>query len=151
MIALDTNILVYAVTAGDPVSRHVEALELVNQLGEAGGAIVPIEVIGEFLNVCRRKQPVGFDHAVRRAGQFLDAFECPQTRPDDLIDAFAVSAQHGLQYFDALIVVVARRAGAMSLLSEGMQDDREIEGLRILNPFNPANAAAIAELLATSS
>ncbi len=148
MIALDTNILVYAVASDDPESRHVQALELVDQLGMADGAVVPIQVIGEFLNVCRRKRPVSFDHAVRRAAQFLNAFDCPQTRPNDLIDAFAVSAQHNVQYFDALIVIVACRTGATTLLSEDMKDGREIEGLRILNPFNPANRADINELLA---
>lgn len=42
---------------------------------------------------------------------------------------------------------VVRRAGARFLLSEDLQDGRELEGVRFLNPFNPANMAIIDEAL----
>ena len=42
---------------------------------------------------------------------------------------------------------VALSAGVTVLLTEDLQDGREIDGLRIANPFNPENLAMVAELL----
>jgi predicted nucleic acid-binding protein len=148
LIALDTNVLVYAAAPNDIRLRNHRAVALLGQLGGAGGAIVPLQVIGEFLNVCRRKKLVSIEHAARRANQFLNAFDCPPTIPADLLEGLALSERHNLQFFDALIVTISARAGATVLFSEDMQDGLEVAGLRVLNPFQRANFAEIEALLA---
>jgi len=40
-----------------------------------------------------------------------------------------------VSFWDALIIETALRAGARILWSEDMQHDREIDGLKIQNPF----------------
>lgn len=55
---------------------------------------------------------------------------------------------HHLQTFDAIIIAASEEAGASVLLSEDMQDGRVVAGLRILNPFNPANGGRIDDLFA---
>ena len=147
MIALDTNILVYSVASEDHAGRRHSAATLLERLGAVGGAIVPLQVIGELLNVARRKRILATAAAIRRASQFLEAFACPPTGADDLVAAAMLSARYDLQFFDALIVVVASRAGATALLSEDMQDGLQIDGLPVLNPFNPANTAEIDRLV----
>ena len=52
-----------------------------------------------------------------------------------------------LQLWDAVVCVTAFRAGARTLLSEDMQDGGLISGLRIINPFNPANTALLRDLV----
>jgi predicted nucleic acid-binding protein len=53
LIALDTNILVYSVLEDEAKRRNSQAVGILQRLG-ATGAVVPLQVIGEFLNVCRR-------------------------------------------------------------------------------------------------
>ena len=50
--------------------------------------------------------------ALVRADEFLTTFTSPHSLADDLLDAGALSARVQLAYFDALIIVVALRAGA---------------------------------------
>lgn len=148
MIALDTNILVYAEAASDPSNRHMAAQKLILRLG-APGAIVPLQVLAEFLNVCRRKALLSTGKAVARVGGYMDVFDIPETTPDDLLAAAQYAERDKLAYFDALICAVASRAGATILLSEDMADGMEIDGLRIVNPFNLENDAIIAKHLTT--
>lgn len=149
MIALDTNILVYAEAAADPSERHVTAQHLMLKLGETG-AIIPLQVLAEFLNVCRTKAVLSTEQAVFRATQYAAVFDCPQTRIGDLLAAARIAHARKLAFFDSLIVAIAARAGATLLLSEDMQDGLEIEGLRIINPFSVSNAALIDDYLGSA-
>ena len=142
MIALDANILIYAAGSDDLNRRDVAALALLDRLRQ-GGAILPLQVIGEFLNVCRRKFILPVEGAVARARLWLLLFDAPATQPDDLLKAASLATEGKLQYFDALIIAVAARAGATLLLSEDMQDGLDVEGLRVVNPFVAANGVWI--------
>ena len=46
-----------------------------------------------------------------------------------------------------MIWTAAREAGATVFLSEDLQDGLAIEGMRVINPFNQTNSAAVAALL----
>jgi predicted nucleic acid-binding protein len=112
---------------------------------------IPVQVLGEFLNVCVRKLQVTPDDAIDQINEYADLFVCPQTGRDDLVNAAHLADMHDLQFFDALIVTVARRAGATILLSEDMQDGLEVEGLKVVNPFILANEHVIEELMNSPS
>lgn len=146
MIALDTNILVYAEAASDPSDRHIAAQQLILRLGSPG-AIVPLQVLAEFLNVCRRKALLSTGKAVARVGGYMSVFDVPETTPEDLLAAAQYAGRYQLAYFDALICAVASRAGAAVLLSEDMADGMEIDGLRIVNPFNSGNDPLLGDLI----
>ncbi|MCI0736317.1 MAG: PIN domain-containing protein, partial [Beijerinckiaceae bacterium] len=49
--------------------------------------------------------------------------------------AVALAGEHGFSFFDALIVAAAVEAGCDTLLTEDLQADRKIGGLRLVNPF----------------
>lgn len=146
MIALDTNILIYAEDAGDTMGRQQRAVTLLEILVPIG-AIIPLQVLGEFLNVCRTKGVLSFDLAATKAALYAEAFGEVPTTIDDLTSAALLSARHGLQFFDAVTVAVALRAGATTLLSEDMHDGLDIDGLTIINPFVLANNASLAPRL----
>ena len=147
MIAFDTNILVYAQLESDPQDRHHKANELIAAtIGIS--AIVSMQVIGEFLNVCHRKLGRSPQQAIEQVNDYLVAFSCPQTESQDLFDAAMLANRHGLQFFDALIVCVASRCGARALLSEDMHDGHVLADVMIVNPFNPANAKIVADFYA---
>lgn len=144
MIAVDTNILIYAEISDDPYGRHDKSALILEKLSTEP-SIIPVQVLGEFLNVCRRKQIVPMDLAAAKVANYAVVFESPVTMSQDLFGAIEISSTFGLQYFDALIVAVAKRSGAKIILSEDMHDGLEIEGLKIVNPFAAANETLLAD------
>lgn len=148
MIALDTNVLIYASQNNDTLGRDIVARAMMEKL-EPSGAIVPLQVIGEFLNACRKKQILPLAAASRRAEYWMDVYDLPTSHPQDYLVAAATSEKFTLQYFDALILTVAARAGAILLLSEDMHDGLVVDGVRIVNPFNPANDGVIADFISS--
>lgn len=146
MIALDTNLLVYAETISDLQGRHLRMRALLDPLS-SGDSIIPLTVLGEFLNVCRKKKVLAAEAAARRVEQYSQFFLTPPTTNADLVAAALLADSRNLQFFDALIVTVAARAGATVLLTEDLQDGLQLEGLQIVNPFDPANADAIDRFL----
>lgn len=147
MIAFDSNVLVYAQQQQDDQGRHDCAFELIALAGKTD-SIIPLQVLGEFLNVCRRKLGASPEDVIDQAIDYAAVFICPATSLENLTAATRRSEQFKLQFFDALIATVALGAGATILLSEDMHDGLEIDGLKVLNPFNPANRPEILRLLA---
>lgn len=144
-VALDTNILIYAVSQNtDP--RNEAALEIVRR-SFALNAIVPLQVLGEFLNVCRRKRVAAPAAALERVAEWLPLFATPRTEIAHLIEASASSNQYDLAYFDALICALASTAGATRLISEDMHDGLRVNDLVIVDPFAAHNRILIDHLL----
>jgi predicted nucleic acid-binding protein len=145
--AVDSNILVYAMGSGDP--RNEVARDLMIR-ALAVNPIIPCQAFGELFNVCRMKR-IAAVHRVRSwMADVLPIIRCPQTTPADVGRAALLADRAGIQFFDALILQVARTAGATVLLSEDMADGESYDGVRVLNPFNPANSAEIDALLTAS-
>ncbi len=144
MIAFDTNILVYALEDDSDDVRRLAALELIERAGMIG-AIIPLPVIGELFNVCRRKQIANAPELTLRVELWMTAFTGSPAIFEDYLSAAELSQRHNLQYFDALIITIASRAGATLLLSEDMQDGLEVDGLPVVNPFVAGNDGVIAD------
>ena len=144
MIALDTNFLVYAASVDDGSGRHRSALQILNELAKTG-AILPLPVVGELFNACRKKKFAEIDTVAAKMDIWKIAFDCASAAIDDYLKAAQLCQQHHLQYFDGLIIAVAARAGATILLSEDMQDGFQIDGLKIVNPFAAANETLLAD------
>ncbi len=149
MIALDTNILIYAEDASNAKDRHKQAIALMDALAPLG-AVISFQVLGEFLNVCRTKGMLALEIAATKASLYADAFGEVPTTIDDLTNGALLSAQHHLRFFDALIIALARRAGATVLRSEDIHDGLVIDGLTIVNPFNAANETLLADLFGSA-
>jgi predicted nucleic acid-binding protein len=150
LIALDTNILAYAVTGSDPDGRHEAALSLLEKLASPG-AIVPLPVFGEFFNACLKKKLAAAGLARSRVEMWLSVFDCPAPLADDYVTASILVEHFKLQFFDALILTVARRARATILLSEDMHDGLEVEGIKVVNPFVAANDALLADYFGSAA
>ena len=144
MIALDTNILIYTQIANIDDPRHQIAVALLKKSAFVEAA-VPVQVLGEFINVCIRKLSVAPIAAVEQVEDFLRIFDCPTTEAVDLVEATALVARFKFAFFDAVICTVARRAGATILLSEDMHDGLEVDGLKIVNPFAAANETLLVD------
>lgn len=112
--------------------------------------ILPLQVVGEYLNVARRNPSIDLAEAVARIEVIMDVHRCEPSSATDFLTAVDVSSRFNLAYFDALIVTVVRRAGAIMLLSEDMHDGLDIDGLKIVNPFAAANETLLADYFANA-
>jgi predicted nucleic acid-binding protein len=146
VIAFDTNILIYAELTDDVKGRHLVSRALLRECARLGG-IVPLQVLAEFLNVCRRKPILRHAQPAERVGLYLDLFVTPFTEARDMLDANELAQRHKLQFFDALIFTVASRAGAKILLSEDLQNGLSLGELTVLNPFDATNTERITTYL----
>ena len=143
--AFDSNVLVYAVDTATPV-KHQVARRIVES-AYAADAILVTQTLGEFLGVFTRKYPRQLPEAQLAAELWIELFPLADSTGEYVIAASRYALQHQLQYWDSLISIVASSAGANYLMSEDMQDGLTIDGLTVINPFNPANAALIDALL----
>jgi len=126
----DTNVLIYAVGKNDPRASRAEALL-------AGGGIVSIQSLNEFVSVARRKLGLPW----KEVKEMLDIIcvLCPDPVPislDTYRGAVAIAEKYGYSIYDALIASAALEAGCKTLYSEDLQDGQIINRqLTIRNPF----------------
>ena len=138
MHSFDTNILAYAcglrrVAADEPkidfAARFVPAI-----LAE-GGVVIAAQVLAELHNLLRRKGLRSPAEAAELAFAFASPAQIVPTDTEVLRAAFDLTAAHGLQTYDAIILAAAARAGCDLLFSEDMQDGFEWGGVRVIDPF----------------
>jgi predicted nucleic acid-binding protein len=129
----DTNVLIYADDKAAPAKQR-RALELIAEHRRAGTGVVSLQVLQEYFVTVTRKLQVEVRIA-RRKVELLAEFDV--TTPDvaDILAAIDLTRLHSFSFWDALVLRSAQQAGCGVLLTEDMQDAREIDGLRIVNPF----------------
>jgi predicted nucleic acid-binding protein len=144
-IALDTNILAYAEGVGDK-ARHRKALALLEQL-PAELVLLPVQTLGELYRVLTAK--ADRDPAAARAAtlSWADSFEVADSTWIAFQSAFDLSADHGLQMWDALILSVAAENRCRLLLSEDMQNGFTWRGLTVVDPFRAPRSPLLESLL----
>lgn len=130
---LDTNILVYADAADEPV-RQRRAIDVIKQHRADGDAVLCTQVLQEYVNVALRKLglPVAL---IRERLAFYRRFELVTTTADQIAGALDLHVLHGLSFYDALIVQAAASGGCQCVLSEDMHDGARYGGVQIVNPF----------------
>ncbi len=144
---VDSNVLLYAVDRNADAKRILAHDILVR--GRFGGLCLAAQVLGEFLNVVRRKQADAMPRAIGLVEQWALLFPIVPTGPEHMLAGARLAGRYRLQFWDAVILSVAIGAGGTTLLSEDMQDGAVIEGVTILDPFAAANLAAIRNLTET--
>jgi predicted nucleic acid-binding protein len=139
-VALDSNLLLYAELEPES-SKGKRARAMI--LASARDGVIPVQVLGEYLRVVQRRLPAAFAGAVAQAEQYRRIFLTAPTTDGVLTAAAETASAHGLQLWDAVICAAADSAGATILFTEDLQDGRRLNNLLLLNPFLPANNAAI--------
>ena len=133
---LDTNIFVYAFDARAP-AKAKKAANLVRRAADTGQGIVSYQVVQEFFSVALRRfaQPM----SVAEAEQYLITVFRPllaiHSSPSLYVEALRITGKHKLSWYDSLIVAAALEGQCETLYSEDLQHGREIEEMKIENPF----------------
>ena len=135
LVFFDTNILVYLFDHDVPDKRD-RAKMLFQQEVEAGRFVASTQVLQEFYVAATRKLAVPLP--VADAEEAVRALADLSIVPVDsslILSAIDRSRSMQVSFWDALIIEAALSVGATSLLTEDLQHGRQIEGLRITNPF----------------
>ena len=134
---LDTNIFVYTFDSKAAVKAK-KAAQLIRHAADTGEGIISFQVVQEFFNVALRRFVPPMTAA--EAEQYLITVFRPllsiHSSPALYGEALRISAKHHLAWYDSLIVASAIEGRCQTLYSEDLQDGRNIEGLRIENPFD---------------
>ena len=132
---VDTNVLIYAFDSGAP-SKQAIAQTLLDRLTDDDALVLSTQVLKEFFSVVTRriKQPLKADVAEQTVRHFA-RFPVIGTDVSLLLLAITRHRRDRISLWDALIVEAARRAKAIILYTEDLQDGRDFDGLKVENPF----------------
>lgn len=133
-VFVDTNVLLYAV---DP--RHADkqrrAQAWLQHCWQHDRGRISTQVLHELFANLRRVAP---GLAVEHARQLVRDYRAwtPWIVDDETVDtAWQLQDRHAFNYWDALMVAAAQQQGCACLLTEDLQHDQQIDGVRIVNPF----------------
>lgn len=129
----DTSVLIYTDDKAAP-SKQRRALDLVAEHRRAGTGVVSLQVLQEYFAVVTRKLKLDAGIA-RRKVELLAEFNVAVLAVGDILAAIDLHRLHNFAFWDALIIRAAQETGCRVLFSEDLQHGREIDDLRIVNPF----------------
>ncbi len=129
----DTNVLIYADDKAAPAKQR-KAIDLIAEHRRSRSGVVSLQVLQEYFVTVTRKLHVEASIA-RRKVELLAEFDVAAPEVADILAAIDLHRLHGFSFWDALVVRTAKQAGCGLLYSEDMQDSREIDGVRVVNPF----------------
>lgn len=135
---VDTNLLVYARDSAVPEKRD-RANQVMARLWKTGSGCLSHQVLIEFYSIVTRKLKPGLPRpeavADIRALQLWTV-----VRPSSSLFEMAWHAEQrfDLSWWDSLIVAAAQLASCQTLLSEDLQNGMDLDGVRVVNPFEKA-------------
>lgn len=129
IVALDTNVLVYAFVGEDARAERAEDLL-------RGRPWISVQALNELVNVLRRKRALSW----AEVAVVVDTVTRLCLVADQTLESHRLALQlvrrYSLSWWDALHLAVALDAGVTVFFSEDLHDGLVVENqLRISNPF----------------
>ena len=131
---VDTNVLIYAHDV-DAKTKHETAKSVLRELWSQRAGVLSLQVLQEFYVNVTRKIASPLPKDVARLVVNTYALWCVETTPAEIATAFRIEDESRIGFWDALIVASAAKCGAVRILSEDLNADQTIAGIRIENPF----------------
>ena len=134
-VFIDTNVLLYGVDDADPAKRD-RAREWIAACWQRRCGRLSTQVLNEYYVNVKKK----FSKAITQGDARAEIRRYQHWRPwvidhPTIETAWAVESRFGLHYWDALMIAAAQQQGCTLFLSEDLQHERQIDGVRIVNPF----------------
>jgi predicted nucleic acid-binding protein len=130
---LDTNILVYSDDPRDPAKRAT-AINLVQDHLRSQTGTVSLQVLQEYFVSATGKLKLSSELARQRVEVFAK-FHVGEPNISDILAAIDIHRLHGLSFWDALVLRMAKQTGCRILLTEDLQHGQQLDGVKIVNPF----------------
>ncbi len=140
MNAVDTNILLYAVDQRDLAKRRAARQFLISLSRASSPSVFLWQVACELLAQLRRWQSVRLlvprePELYLRFARRLFPLETPK---EPVLDwALHLHSRYSLSHWDSMLVAACIEAGVDTLYTEDMGAPRQIETVRLINPFTP--------------
>lgn len=129
----DTNILIYTDDSAFPEKQKI-ALQLFDQGWNNGNIVLSTQVLQEYFVASTRKLGV-LAEVVQQKIELLSNLDIMTIEHIDVIQAIDIHRLHSFSFWDSLIIRMAQKACCPVLFSENMQHERQIGGVKIINPF----------------
>jgi len=131
---VDTNVLIYAHDV-DAKAKHEIAKTVLRELWSSRTGVLSMQVLQEFyVNVTRKiTTPLPKDKARLVVNTY--AIWCTETTPAEITAAFRIEDEAKIDFWDALMVASASKCGAARIISEDLNAQQSIAGIRVENPF----------------
>lgn len=134
-VFVDTNVLVYARDASESVKQPL-AREWLGWLWTERRGRVSAQVLNEYYVTVTRKLTPGMARDLARSDvRSLAAWKPIESSAEIRARAWTIEDRFGFSWWDSLVVASAQALGAEWLLSEDLQHDQDVDGLRVINPF----------------
>ncbi len=129
---LDTNILIYAVSANEAEAKKRRmAIELLRTK-----FAVSTQVLQEFYATSTRKPNIPLTPIEALTWvEMLEQQPCAVIDPSLIKTAIATSQRFRIAYWDAAIIAAAERLGAETLFTEDLNHGQSYGSVRVINPF----------------
>jgi predicted nucleic acid-binding protein len=134
-ITFDTNILYYALDI-EGGEKHLVAADLLRAAVRADSVLL-LQSLAELYNAARKRKTISLDVVEDFIADNINVSPVVAFERTDLLPAIALQRSHRLQFWDAVLITTAVRAGCTIMLSEDGQHDRVFDGLTVINPFLP--------------
>lgn len=137
-VFVDTNVLVYVRDAAEP-EKQVRAFSWVEWLWRERAGRTSFQVLSEYyVTVTGKLDPGMSAEDARRDVRTLLAWQ--PLRLDDAVfeGAWAVQGRYGFSWWDSLVVAAAQVLECGWLLTEDLQHDQDLGGVRVVSPFRTA-------------
>lgn len=135
MIAVDTNVLVYAVDANE-TEKGAKAIALLDEL-QSKPTVLLWQVVCEFGAVMERKKAkstIRVDVG-ELASAWMDLFPLALPTRAVATKAWELKAAHQMSYWDSMLLAACVDAGVQTLYTEDLPGQSTIAGVRCVNPF----------------
>ena len=133
-VFVDTNVLIYAVDRGD-LKKQQAARAWRSELWKSHRGRISFQVLQEFYVNVTRKIASPLPRDVARLAVNSYSIWCIETSPAEISLAFRIEDESKVGFWDALIVASAVKCGATRILSEDLNAQQVIAGVRLENPF----------------
>lgn len=138
-VFVDTNILFYALDK-DAGEKRVRAREVIAAIWEAKTGVISTQVLSEWAVNLRKKAGLPWSQVRQLVEPYL-TWRVISVEPQDPPGAMRLAARNQLSYWDALIVLSAKKGGVAELLTEDLNAGQTIAGVRVLNPLQEPGPA----------
>lgn len=136
MIFIDSNIVVYANDARDPLKQQV-ALGIIGNAMRSGTGVVSTQVLQEYANVALGKLAQRQDVVLRQLS-ILERLQVVFQTPPLIRRAVELRGLYGISFWDASIVAAAESRGCHEIISEDLNAGQFYGAVSVVNPFVPS-------------
>lgn len=132
---LDSNVVVYAFLVEDSRKSAI-AQQLIGSLARQEAIRISAQVLQETYNTLTTKgrRKLTALAAVRYLRSMAE-WHVTEMTPDMVCSSAELSNEAKISFWDALIVIAAKKAGAKRLYTEDLSHGQKILGVEVVNPF----------------